>query len=175
MEDINNIKTKDEPPAKETDNLAQIIKREIKTYVLRAGRMTAAQQKAYDELAPSWCIPFEKKLLNFVDVFGNTNPIIVEIGFGMGDATVAIAEANPNITPNIVNKIKKLAPITTSGETINTLFNDNNVLRIFLFFTDTIPIAPSVPIIVAIKPDNNATNNVFSNITIKRGSSNTAL
>ena len=33
MEDINNIKTKDEPPAKETDNLAQIIKREIKTYV----------------------------------------------------------------------------------------------------------------------------------------------
>ena len=97
MSDLETIQSKDEPPAKETDNLAQIIKREIKTYVLRAGRMTAAQQKAYDELSPSWCIPFEKKLLNFVDVFGNTNPIIVEIGFGMGDATVALAEANPHI------------------------------------------------------------------------------
>ena len=61
MSDLETIQSKDEPPAKESDNLAQIIKREIKTYVLRAGRMTAAQQKAYDELAPSWCIPFEKK------------------------------------------------------------------------------------------------------------------
>ena len=53
------------------------IRREVKTYVLRAGRMTAAQERAYNELAPSWCIPFEEKKLNFVDVFGNTNPIIV--------------------------------------------------------------------------------------------------
>ena len=72
-------------------------RREVKTYVLRIGRMTAAQERAYAELAPSWCIPFEEKTLNFVDVFGNTNPIIVEIGFGMGDATVAMAEANPDI------------------------------------------------------------------------------
>ena len=33
------------------------IRREVKTYVLRAGRMTAAQERAYNELAPSWCIP----------------------------------------------------------------------------------------------------------------------
>ena len=50
-------------------------KREIKTYVLRAGRMTTAQEKAYNELSPQWCIPFEHKKLNFIDVFGNTNPI----------------------------------------------------------------------------------------------------
>ena len=81
----------------ETEPLPSGYRREVKTYVLRAGRMTAAQQKAYDELAPAWCIPFEEKKINFVDIFGNTNPIIVEIGFGMGDATVAIAEANPNI------------------------------------------------------------------------------
>lgn len=73
------------------------LRREVKTYVLRAGRMTAAQERAYNELAPSWCIPFEHKKLNFVDVFGNTNPIVIEIGFGMGDATVALAEANPEI------------------------------------------------------------------------------
>ena len=73
------------------------IRREVKTYVLRAGRMTAAQERAYNELAPSWCIPFEEKKLNFVDVFGNTNPIVIEIGFGMGDATVELAQANPDI------------------------------------------------------------------------------
>lgn len=72
-------------------------RREVKTYVLRAGRMTAAQQKAYNELAPSWCIPFEEKKLNFVDIFGNTNPVIIEIGFGMGHATVDIAAKNPDI------------------------------------------------------------------------------
>ena len=73
------------------------IRREVKTYVLRAGRMTAAQERAYNELAPSWCIPYEEKKLNFVDVFGNTNPIVIEIGFGMGDATVELAQANPDI------------------------------------------------------------------------------
>lgn len=72
-------------------------KREVKTYVLRIGRMTAAQQKAYDELSPAYCIPYEEKPINFVEIFGNTNPIIVEIGFGMGDATANIAEKNPDI------------------------------------------------------------------------------
>ena len=34
------------------------LRREVKTYVMRAGRMTSAQERAYNELAPSWCIPF---------------------------------------------------------------------------------------------------------------------
>ena len=72
-------------------------RRTVKTYVMRSGRMTAAQERSYNELAPAWCIPFENKKLNFIDVFGNTNPIIVEIGFGMGDATVKIAQENPDI------------------------------------------------------------------------------
>ena len=71
--------------------------RTVKTYVMRIGRMTAAQERQYKELSPSWCIPFENKKLNFVDIFGNTNPIILEIGFGMGDATAALAQANPDI------------------------------------------------------------------------------
>lgn len=156
MSDLETIQSKDEPPAKETDNLAQIIKREIKTYVLRAGRMTAAQQKAYDELAPSWCIPFEKKLLNFVDVFGNTNPIIVEIGFGMGDATVALAEANPNInylgievhTPGVgkvLSEIKKrdlknLFIIEYDAlEVLEFMIGDKSINGIHIFFPDPWP------------------------------------
>ena len=56
--------------------------RPIKTYVMRAGRMTPAQKRDYEELSHIWCIPYEENHLNFVDVFGNTNPIVVEIGFG---------------------------------------------------------------------------------------------
>ena len=73
------------------------IYRQIKTYVMRAGRMTSAQKRDYEELSHIWCLPFEEKYLNFVDVFGNTNPIVVEIGFGMGNATVEIAEQHPEI------------------------------------------------------------------------------
>ncbi len=72
-------------------------RRTVKTFVMRIGRMTAAQERSYNELAPAWCIPFENKKINFVDVFGNTNPIIIEIGFGMGDATAELAQANPDI------------------------------------------------------------------------------
>lgn len=71
--------------------------RAIKTYVLRAGRMTAAQERDYAELSNVWCIPYENKKLNFLDIFGNTNPVVIEIGFGMGTATAIIAEQNPDI------------------------------------------------------------------------------
>ena len=70
--------------------------RTIKTYVMRAGRMTSAQEKAYHDLSHIYCVPFQETAINLVDVFGNTNPIIVEIGFGMGAATVQMAKENPN-------------------------------------------------------------------------------
>lgn len=71
--------------------------RTIKTYVLRQGRLTQAQERDYNELSPVFCIPYEEKRINFVDLFGNTNPVVIEIGFGMGAATVQIAENNPDI------------------------------------------------------------------------------
>ncbi len=71
--------------------------RAVRTYVLRAGRMTAAQERNYRELSPVWCIPFSSTKLNFMDIFGNTNQTVIEIGFGMGTATAEIAAANPDI------------------------------------------------------------------------------
>nr|WP_318659408.1 tRNA (guanosine(46)-N7)-methyltransferase TrmB [uncultured Treponema sp.] len=71
--------------------------RTIKTYVLRQGRLTSAQERDYNELSPVYCIPFKQKLIDFKTVFGNDNPVIIEIGFGMGQATVEIAKNNPDI------------------------------------------------------------------------------
>ena len=93
----NNILQNQSEQKSETDPLPASYKRTVKTFVMRIGRMTAAQERAYNELSPAWCIPFENKKINFVDIFGNTNPIIIEIGFGMGDATAELAQANPNI------------------------------------------------------------------------------
>lgn len=70
-------------------------RREVKTFVLRASRMTDAQKNSYQRLKEEWCIHFEKKALNFETVFGNKNPVTIEIGFGMGAATSIIAQQNP--------------------------------------------------------------------------------
>lgn len=70
--------------------------RPIRSYVLRQGRMSAAQTRALDTLGPQWMIPFAKDTpLNFAQVFGRAAPTIVEIGFGMGSATANIAAAQP--------------------------------------------------------------------------------
>ena len=71
--------------------------RRIKTFVLRAGRMTQTQRRDYEELSGRWCLPYSYKELNYTEIFSNTNPVVVEIGFGMGKATAIIAEENPNI------------------------------------------------------------------------------
>ncbi|MBP5402452.1 MAG: tRNA (guanosine(46)-N7)-methyltransferase TrmB [Treponema sp.] len=79
------------------ENKVEGIYRTIKTYVLRQGRLTAAQQRDYNELSRTYCIPFEDKIIDFNKVFGNSNPVVIEIGFGMGSATVQIAEEHPDI------------------------------------------------------------------------------
>jgi tRNA (guanine-N7-)-methyltransferase len=66
--------------------------RPIKSFVVRAGRMGSGQIKALAELGPRFVLPFEPKLLNPAEVFGRSAPVVLEIGFGMGDATAKIAQ-----------------------------------------------------------------------------------
>ena len=70
-------------------------KRRIRSYVLRAARMSEAQKKAYDELFPKWGIPFRQGFLDWNAAFGRDGKRIVEIGFGMGDATRRMAVVKP--------------------------------------------------------------------------------
>ena len=67
----------------------------IRTYAMRSGRMTDAQKKAYAGLSARWRIPFAKEPLDFAALFGNGAPVTIEVGFGMGQATAEIAQANP--------------------------------------------------------------------------------
>jgi len=67
--------------------------RKIKSFALRCGRMTAGQAAAYESMLPAYGVDFVKKPIDLKTLFGNDNPITVEIGFGMG-ASLAIQAAN---------------------------------------------------------------------------------
>ncbi len=69
--------------------------RPIRSYVLRQGRFSPAQQRALTELMPRFGIAYRAAPLDFPEAFGRRAPVVAEIGFGMGDTTARIAEANP--------------------------------------------------------------------------------
>jgi len=69
--------------------------RPIRSFVLRQGRMSNAQTRALETLLPRWGIPYQEELLDLNTIFGRAAPKILEIGFGMGDSTAAIAAAHP--------------------------------------------------------------------------------
>ena len=67
--------------------------RPIRSYVLRTGRMGSGQKRALVELAPRFVLPYEARPLDATALFGRAAPLVLEIGFGMGDATAQIAAA----------------------------------------------------------------------------------
>jgi len=70
--------------------------RVIKSYVLRAGRTTAGQARAYELFGPQFLLPYAPAPLDTAAAFGRSAPLILEIGFGMGDATAHIAQVRPD-------------------------------------------------------------------------------
>ena len=69
----------------------------IRSFVVRAGRMGPGQARALATLAPRFVLPFAPALVDFAPVFGRVAPLAVEIGFGMGSATAAMAAAAPQV------------------------------------------------------------------------------
>ena len=72
------------------------LRRSVRSYVVRAGRMGPGQLKALNELGPSLLQPYQTQALSYPAVFGRSAPVVLEIGFGMGDATATIAQATPS-------------------------------------------------------------------------------
>ena len=70
-------------------------RRPIRSFVLRQGRVSAAQARACAQLLPRYGIPYAPQPLDLERTFGRSAPKILEIGFGMGETTAAIAAAHP--------------------------------------------------------------------------------
>lgn len=86
------VDTRLEPP----QNSASTSERHIRSYVRRQGKITAGQRKALSTLAPRWLVPFSGAAIDLNAIFVHPNPVILEIGFGMGETTAQVAHATPD-------------------------------------------------------------------------------
>ena len=91
--------------------------RPVRSYVLRQGRVSNAQRRAYDTLLHTYGVAYGREALDFQRLFGRDAPCIIEIGFGMGETTAAIAAAHPENdylalevhTPGVGSLLKQIA------------------------------------------------------------------
>lgn len=70
-------------------------RRPLRSFVLRQGRISPGQQRALETLLPRFGIPYQSAPLDFDRAFERRAPRVLEIGFGMGDATATIAQSRP--------------------------------------------------------------------------------
>ena len=94
-----------------------MLHRPIRSFVLRQGRISNAQQRAYDTLLPCYGIPYSPQVLDLKQIFGRDAAKVLEIGFGMGETTAAIAARHPERdylgievhTPGVGSLLKAIA------------------------------------------------------------------
>ncbi len=70
-------------------------RRGLRSYVLRTGRLTSGQARALAELGPRSLVPYQADLVDWDARFGRRAPRVLEIGFGMGEATAQLASQQP--------------------------------------------------------------------------------
>ncbi|OGT09641.1 MAG: tRNA (guanosine(46)-N7)-methyltransferase TrmB [Gallionellales bacterium RIFCSPHIGHO2_02_FULL_57_16] len=121
--------------------------------MLRQGRVSPAQQRACDTLLPRFGIPYAAQPLDLDHAFGRAAPKILEIGFGMGDSTAAIALAHPENdylalevhTPGVGNLLKLIAAQQINNirimqhdavEVLRDMIGDGTLDGVHIFFPD---------------------------------------
>ncbi|WP_347332671.1 tRNA (guanosine(46)-N7)-methyltransferase TrmB [Marinimicrobium locisalis] len=67
----------------------------IRSYVIRAGRITEGQRAAFDRWWPEYGLSLHQGTLDLTQTFGRSAPLVLEIGFGMGDSLLTMAEREP--------------------------------------------------------------------------------
>ena len=128
----------------------------VRSYSIRGSRITQAQRAAKDELQAIYGIAVEEKKVNLSEIFPRSEKIIMEIGFGMGEATAIIAKNHPNnayiavdVHPPGIGKL--LGRIVENGLTnlrvieddvhivLPHMFEDESLDAIHLYFPDPWP------------------------------------
>jgi tRNA (guanine-N7-)-methyltransferase len=82
-------------PAPDEETPPHPLHRRLKSFVKRAGRTTEGQARAFAELGPLFLLPYRPEPLDIDSAFGRHAPTVLEIGFGMGEATAHIAALQP--------------------------------------------------------------------------------
>lgn len=77
------------------DSDSEIHRRTVRSFVLRQGRLTAGQTRAFATLWPRYGIEYHPEPLDLPTLFGNSGPVFLEIGFGNGDSLAEMARNHP--------------------------------------------------------------------------------
>jgi tRNA (guanine-N7-)-methyltransferase len=132
------------------------IHRPIRSFVLRQGRVSNAQQRAHDTLLPRYGIPFAPHIVDLDQAFGRSAPKILEIGFGMGETTAAIAAAHLENdylgievhTPGVGSLLKQIAALELTNlrviqhdavEVLTQMIAPSTFDGVHIFFPDPWP------------------------------------
>jgi tRNA (guanine-N7-)-methyltransferase len=128
----------------------------IRSYVLRQGRFSPGQQRAYEELLPTFGIAYSTAALDFRATFGRSAPVIVEVGSGMGETTARIARENPQNdylaievhAPGVGSLLKRLAEESIGNvrvirhdavEVLRDMVPQGSLAGLHVFFPDPWP------------------------------------
>ena len=87
--------TQQTPADEPQHSTPRLTSQSIRSFVLRQGRMSDAQHRFLDEMMPRVGLAYRPAPVDLNEVFGRQAPHVVEIGFGMGQSTAAIAQARP--------------------------------------------------------------------------------
>ncbi len=128
-------------------------KKDIRSFVIRAGRMTDAQKKAFDHRWPEYGLSLFDGSLVVEKVFERDAPLVLEVGFGMGDSLLAMAKAEPDknfigieVHPPGVGRLMNLAGVegvknlkvymADAKDVLEECIPDNSLARFQLYFPD---------------------------------------
>jgi len=131
-------------------------RRSIRSYVLRQGRISNAQRRAHAELLPKYGVAFSHSVLDLERLFGRAAPKILEIGFGMGETTVAIAHEHPENdylgvevhTPGVGSLLARIAELQLGNvriiqhdavEVLEHMIGRDTLDGVHIFFPDPWP------------------------------------
>ncbi len=78
-------------------DIEELKKRHIRSFAMRRGHVSQGQRRAVEEILPRVALPYQPSKIDPAQVFGREAPTVLEIGFGMGETTAAIAAAHPEV------------------------------------------------------------------------------
>ena len=129
------------------EQIEELKHRHIRSFVLRRGHISAAQERALDELFPRYAVTYETKLFDAEAVFGRKAPLVLEIGCGMGETThpeinflgCEVFAAGVGALSKLLNE-KGLTNVRIcrhdAMEVVRDMIADNSLAGIHVYFPD---------------------------------------
>lgn len=128
-------------------------RRRIRSFALREGRLTQGQQRAFAQIWPNFGVQFKNTPLDLTQLFGNDNPVYLEIGFGDGESLAQMAAYNPDYNylgvemhrPGVGHLLLKIDELSLTNirvirhdavEVVQRGLTDASLVGVYLFFPD---------------------------------------